>query len=849
MTPNKRAAEPEDLRRSTRIKTNAQVSAQSSPDVNEPSLPADAGLANDRHFEEQYAMLADDESDEDVQPTRTGIGLGPDKDLSAQFFAEDRNPFANASFPNTTGQLSHEEMMIAMLLQDDDDAALVQGDENALFVQDDDDASVIQDDGDGDIQPLLSGIEFGSDMNLSGQAIPPAKPAAASELVGEAPGWGEDRTGIADTYAWFKIPQGGTYTSKGFFFGLLLGKNGGPRCYVDNDTIITRVGGGKNEYDKGVSRQTKDQTLEDSEVYSLFNSKANKVAIGVIIDRDNQNLTPPRTFLHKFSIMAEYRIVEAWREKLNGCKSFRMRLERVDLTVKPWFALKSSPDPKLLAQRNIQPNYQRCGACGVESFQVYALAWICLQHDCDKFWTLPDGSEPPVNMEFCKYFLSWRQPFDPEIQMKYSLIPSWPYNLTISDHPLAQHVKANWKPGIVCKVCKRAVSRCYWDGWRCKSTKTGEDYEGDCPGNFQFLVKMSELPLRAAITEQELAPVRRPVLFQDYTPLRKISIYDRHLRRPTWINDQACSPYRMVVYNLPGAGVVIRFVSNSEINGQPNGPGELYKQLQRDSDRLNLQRYPLDKAIAKGTLTSEFAANFGMPYDFSVKVPSTPFRDAPEPLRFILGRLKWATEQVYATYPNVGELAYLPNEVLLLAYIEGMAINYHDDGEETLGSNITSLSLGSKGDFSLRIKDKYFRGFTEGKGGKKLVLHPDDDPVLEGCANYEWRKELRDRYVNGEMGLDHYYETWLTKYQQSPIVATHKQVIIKFELHHGDMMSMQGAGIQKYYDHGATLDTKEHGPKLRFAITARHVLLTDENKDDWHMGLYDSTLVPEYDGK
>ncbi|KAI5817650.1 hypothetical protein BZA77DRAFT_366057 [Pyronema omphalodes] len=101
------------------------------------------------------------------------------------------------------------------------------------------------------------------------------------------------------------------------------------------------------------------------------------------------------------------------------------------------------------------------------------------------------------------------------------------------------------------------------------------------------------------------------------------------------------------------------------------------------------------------------------------------------------------------------------NEILSVGYLEEQAMNYHQDGERGLGPTVASISLGCPAEMSFRVKKT-----TNSKASK---------PCL------------------------------------------------KLMLHHGDVMIMHGADIQRVYEHAA----KPLG-KFRIAATARWID-TDEH--------------------
>ena len=194
-----------------------------------------------------------------------------------------------------------------------------------------------------------------------------------------------------------------------------------------------------------------------------------------------------------------------------------------------------------------------------------------------------------------------------------------------------------------------------------------------------------------------------------------------------------------------------------------------------------------------------------MPYKYVVEVDSRPFKGAPEVLLLALNRLTWATKY---TVPVTEYLK--PNELLTLGYLDKMSIGvctgfrfsglrtsltslqYHDDGEESLGPTIATLSLGAKSTMYIRMKDKYYKGFT--KNMKPL----DNDPVLPGCAKYEEKIDLIRRFQAGEITKQK-YDKDLEKLLKT-ITKKEAPPTIVLELHHGDLMVMHGELLQKYYE-------------------------------------------------
>lgn len=240
-----------------------------------------------------------------------------------------------------------------------------------------------------------------------------------------------------------------------------------------------------------------------------------------------------------------------------------------------------------------------------------------------------------------------------------------------------------------------------------------------------------------------------------------------------------------------------------------------------------------------------------MPYKYVVSVDSKGFDQAPGEILQALGRLSWASEKAVT---ESGDKYMPPNELLLLGYFEDMKIGvtrpstldhlsmpltlsqYHDDGESSLGPTIATLSLGAKSTMYIRMKYKYYHGYSK---AKRLL---DDDPVLDGCKAHGERLKLKQSLAEQLITKREYGDARRALLQKGR--NGEATPIIKLDLHHGDLVVMHGESLQKYFEHSVIPEKK-----LRFALTARyikpdHVDINDRGKGDF-------TLTPDqiYDGK
>ncbi|KAG2415898.1 hypothetical protein HFD88_007090 [Aspergillus terreus] len=579
-------------------------------------------------------------------------------------------------------------------------------------------------------------------------------------------------------------------------------------------TSMMRFGGGCTKDAAGNLVPLRDQDSDNSIVNSVIKSKELKVPVGLIIG--NRNTLLGRKLPHRYNVMAYFRITDIWFEKIGQKVGGKVRFEKLDLSSKSWWAATGSPSPIPHQKRRCTaPEKNVCRDCGFESPRIYNEAWMCLEPSCKSFWTI-DGSAPLTDLTFHQKFLDYRTPFDPEMQPHHSLIPDLLSTMD-EDDPTLGSLRIAWK-GIVCPRCQKCISRRFWRGWKCSDDLRGREVHKGKPCSYEKFLKMRPISLRSVIEDLELSPIKRVLHFDP-----KFAIPD--------IDDASLYPYRKLTYHIPGVGYIVHFVSNKAINSRLNGPDDLFGQMQATD--LGLRRYPLQQSVVAGTLTCHFAVNYGMPYKYVVSVDSKGFDEAPDVVLRALGRLTWATEKAVK---GSGDQFPSPNELLILGYLEEMKIGYHDDGESSLGPTIATLSLGAKSTMLIRMKHKYYHGFSK---AKKLL---DVDPVLPGCHMHSERKEFRDRLQNHEINQAQYDKLRWSMLKKARNAEA--PPIIKMELNHGDLVVMHGEGLQKYYEHSVIPEKK-----LRFALTARYIKPEHVDKKELKKG--ESALSPDqiYDGK
>ncbi|KAE8356136.1 2OG-Fe(II) oxygenase superfamily-domain-containing protein, partial [Aspergillus coremiiformis] len=631
----------------------------------------------------------------------------------------------------------------------------------------------------------------------------------------DPPAWANYRSEMGDALPWFRAVQGGIYHKDGVCWGVLVDADSGDRSYIDDEVVITRIGGGCTKDADGNLVHIRDQDMKDAMVKSVFNSMEQKIPVGIIVGHHNTVLKTKVP--HPFNVLDYFRVAHVWFEIADGFKAAKVRFEKLDLSTKSWWAAKGALPPTPLEDRDFQsrPESTQCCGCGHSSFKIYNQGWMCLDPSCDLFFTM-GGSVAPTTLTYTQEFLNYRMTPDASIEPHHSLIPDLLSTLD-EDDTSTTTCRVAWK-GIVCPQCHKCISRRFWEGWKCSDSYTPTSHT--C--TFEKMFKMHPVSMRSVIDSLEISPRKRALIADD------------KFMTPT-VNDVDLAPYRMLVYNLAGVGHITHLVSNREINGRPNGPNAMFQQLQQA--KLGLERYPLSQSVVGGTLTAHFAANYvsclGMPYKYVAPVNSKAFSEAPDVVLHALGRLKWATENAVRW---AGGKALPPNEMLVLGYMEAQKIGYHDDGESSLGPTIATMSLGARSTMLVRMKSKYFNGRS--KGG--VVLK--EDPVIQGCALQPERKALKTAIEKGELNEENYAEEYQRIWKKHRYLEA--KPCIKLELNHGDLVVMHDEKLQKYYEHSVIPENK-----LRYALTARHIKADYVDSAEAHKGNFQLEGDQVYDGK
>ncbi|KAK3330470.1 hypothetical protein B0H66DRAFT_612078, partial [Apodospora peruviana] len=489
---------------------------------------------------------------------------------------------------------------------------------------------------------------------------------------------------------------------------------------------------------------------------------------------------------HPYAVLDWFHITDVWgelhviREGQDPVRVWRIRLEKADLFKQSWWiahAKSQTPRTPSPSTAHNRAPLRPCPSCLETSNVIFTAGWTCLNNNCDSFFKFPatanDGEEIPINeLAYAETFLHERTPF--------LGIDIPPLDPGLPDFAGLHGTEKVLRRGFVCPDCGHCNRRIYWNRLACEN----------CPYKLETI--MQPYPDDELETDNpkfdELMAKRRK---QKKASLAVLGAKDVAAGPvATRINNNCIcvtqhlmlGRYQVRQYFLPDpegtiVGSFSLFISNQHINAAPNGPNDMFREIELADVGLKRNSAAIAGHKLEG-LTRHFQQNFGACYKFGVAVQSKGFDDAPDVVLRALHRLTWAggaavkaaTDHLLRHNHEQNDEVVRNNdfnELLALGYMENDRINYHDDGEMELGPTVAALSLGSPSTMKFRPK-----------------LMPSDH--FQGMP----------KKSNGKAYLD----------------------VLEVPMKHGDMMVMHGRQIHRYYEHAI-----EPMGCRQFSMTCRYI--------------------------
>ncbi|GAA6009465.1 hypothetical protein JCM11491_003567 [Sporobolomyces phaffii] len=650
---------------------------------------------------------------------------------------------------------------------------------------------------------------------------------------GRPPVWAVGRQELCESLEYFKAYQGGHYDRQERCFGYLLDgfPSANDRCDQKGKVIISHGGGSAHSTAAGFVLHS-DQERSNIRMRALQNCLDSKVPV-ILLAGNQYNFFPKLRSMGqgegrhevRYAVLGAYFVTHLWAEgepvsdqtrtepaQEEYFVRFKVRFEWVESQGTPWFedvigkasqcdfpiatfhslsnSLPPLPSPRATSPvkstcssgspipsapatsvandgEENNPNEVTCASCGARHRAIYEEGITCYNETCHAFFRLPDGRMPhPAHLTYNPSMLS----LSPDAPLD-SLIPQpvSPRTLQSLAHSpsIRDYSRAAWR-GYGCSDCGRLSSRSEWLKLSCSECSAEVDAAG---------TKLTVEEVQA-MTRRETRG-RRPLTTGE--PLLCVSSI---IRTPV----KSGPGHAGYTYDL-GDGSRVHHFWPATADGYAEA-NRLFREYQGEAAGRLFKRNPLSMHRVQGSLLcQQFTWNGGKEYLHAIAAETFPFFEsderAPEDAspvsdntaatstessRFAAPCAKDACEYLKNIVPSVvsddtvGETAF--NEILSVAYMVGGRMNYHDDGEFGLGPVVASISLGADAVMSFRPKRK----------GPKGLGNKTDAP------------------------------------EPAPRGPT---VVLKLRLRHGDVMVMEGAEMQKRYEHAVEPDG------LRFAATAR----------------------------
>ncbi|GJN87499.1 hypothetical protein Rhopal_000448-T1 [Rhodotorula paludigena] len=410
----------------------------------------------------------------------------------------------------------------------------------------------------------------------------------------------------------------------------------------------------------------------------------------------------------------------------------------------------------------------KCGRCGTTHRRVYQEDIECYNEECDWFFLI-DGVMPrPSDVTYSPSLLS-PTPSLPHLTHVPQPVQPKTLQALAGSSRISDYSWEAWR-GFGCEECGRLSSRGDWSRLKCAGCSAETDARGKIfsaadlkkdndamsqgrtvdPFMPVFLDPSYSLAILADHPDYEgytvdlLPPVdgvaKGVARVHHLWPKTASARKEADRLFEEYQGDEAGKLFKrnkLTRHHSAGALLCQQFTFNA---------GEHYKHA------INAATYPF--APSTSAATSEPAGSDSAPADEPEKKPTYApacARDARDHLKSVVGMVVGESEQT----------AF--NEILSVAYMTGGKMNYHDDGERGLGPYVASVSLGSDAVMSFRVKNKAKRGPRSRRESDSAQGDEADD---EATAS-KWRS----------------------------------RVALKVRLSHGHILIMEGADMQKLFEH------------------------------------------------
>ncbi|KZT66370.1 hypothetical protein DAEQUDRAFT_730349 [Daedalea quercina L-15889] len=582
--------------------------------------------------------------------------------------------------------------------------------------------------------------------------------------------WAESRQEVCESFERFRSYQGGVYFLKDMVKGYLLGGFAASRdLFAHDGRLIISHGGGKAESihsQKGVhkSQEAADQLEGDKSVRALLNTHAMQRPLALLVD-DKYSLFPFDLAAdgYTYVVLGFYRIAHAWAEEQpaqNASGSvvrYKFAFQWCDEQGTPWWmtgtTFLSSPCGEVQASSTIPDT--------ATSYESHLTPVVSVSSDLDErsSHNMPDTKGPGENN-------------------------------TISSHSPERYADEG-PVHMKCTTCNQSSPLVYAEHWMCLHRKCPMFWRsvyGNAPTKLTYAQSFVRPVQFVREDLEDLRPSLPAVQAEDgitTTPMfckgwhcrvcgRLSSRYmweywhckhcgekyrvDGRVRDPKEFWTQP-SPQDFTNHIVaPDSGIIALPMRMCKVDharwGQchtyilPHNRGRIHLicspplarqaadgafrdyQMQAAKGDLLFRRWPLRAHKCRGTLlTNYFSQNSGEPYQYVGGTDNTVPWDRAP------SAVRDALELIRIRMKMALSMDANFNEVLSAAYMERQKMAFHSDAERGLGPTIASLSLGSGAYMYFRLLGRYSDKKGQGcdRNALTLYLRHGDVVVMEGA--------------------------------------------------------------------------------------------------------------------
>ena len=273
---------------------------------------------------------------------------------------------------------------------------------------------------------------------------------------------------------------------------------------------------------------------------------------------------------HRFNVGAFFHITHIWAQLNGKHKVFMIRLQKINLMEKSWWAPQNSALPLANPDYDTKAPRATCISCGKESPLIYNEGWMCVNHACPKIGQL-GGHNPKAPLSFSKEWLNERTEWPTGKMPEHRLVPSPLENMDGTSFTTSL---AAWK-GFVCPKCHCCNSRIDWAYQICYAE--GCDYSQKVVHTIQ--PHFSLLP-------HNVEEVHGHAVSQDE--------YRGHVQ----CTKQFLGHWVLYTYKLCENNYITHFLANKHINGRPGGANDMLLEMQK-GDGVGLKRSYMKNSVGK----------------------------------------------------------------------------------------------------------------------------------------------------------------------------------------------------------------------------------------------------------